>query len=535
MAWSNSRPILLVFLALATNVPCWSQNPRAHGVTPITTQQRLFSIPFFLNPNSQQPAEIHLFVSGDQGDNWFHYQGRRPDQRKFDFQAGEDGTYWFVVRTEHQANKPNKPNKSTKPEKIVVVDQIQPDLELSLQIGPTGELIASWQAEDVTLDQQSFRLAYRSSATQTWQPVVVPNKLTVSTGSKTNGRQSWSVSRDATNIEVKAEISDQAGNTRQISRHVSLLSSAQNLSATADKPAPRDNGRQLVDAPPAWTTTSVASNSKLENGWQSKGFAETRLTKPGQTLPPATVEAVATANRNNNPESTQPTPPPTRQAYEPPVAGQPEPTPPANRTITRHSRFNLDYEMTGINGFGADRVELWITENAGETWRPFGVDSDRISPFEVQTEREGVYGFRLLIHDSAGNSARPPQPGEAPDLTVVVDMTRPKVQLISATYSPERPNSVSIRWQATDDYLKTRPVKISFAPLPTGPWSMIDSDVPNNGDFEWAPEHRLPGKVYIRVEATDEAGNVGMDQSPQAVGMSPNGPRGIIRQVRPIE
>ena len=97
-----------------------------------------------------------------------------------------------------------------------------------------------------------------------------------------------------------------------------------------------------------------------------------------------------------------------------------------------------------------------MTEDRGQSWRPFGIDADRTSPFEVETDREGQFGFRLLIHDEAGNSARPPQPGETPDLAVVVDMTPPKVHLEAAELARDQPNAVVVKWQATDRYLRDR-------------------------------------------------------------------------------
>ena len=122
---STSRSVLFLLILLAGTERCASQTAppsRSTKVEPIVTKERLFSIPYYLNPNTQRPAEVHLYVSGDQGDNWFHYQKRLPEQGKFDFQAGEEGTYWFVVRTDRDSRRPDK---SALPEKIVTVGPVQ--------------------------------------------------------------------------------------------------------------------------------------------------------------------------------------------------------------------------------------------------------------------------------------------------------------------------------------------------------------------------------------------------------------------------
>ena len=178
----------------------------------------------------------------------------------------------------------------------------------------------------------------------------------------------------------------------------------------------------------------------------------------------------------------------------------------------------------------------FVTEDNGRTWRPFGADRDKQSPYEVDTRREGVFGFRLLIHNQSGQSARQPQPGERADTTVVVDMSPPRVRLLEAKFVEGKTRAVDIRWHAVDTYLGKSPVQLSFAPRANGPWSVVVSDLENTGRYTWIPANPLPAQVYLRVEVRDKANNLGTDQSLEPVGgAARHRPQGIIRSVRPIQ
>ncbi len=163
---------LLVILTLAA--VAHGQLPPAANPAAEVTGKPLFSIPFYLNQNGPSPAEVQLYVSGDAGQTWTLYQRRQPQRRKFDFQAGRDGEYWFLVRTNEDQRHPNS---SSRPEKIVIVDREEPELSIELQLGPSDELIARFRADDANLDPTSLRLEYRLREEDPWQPVPLDDSL----------------------------------------------------------------------------------------------------------------------------------------------------------------------------------------------------------------------------------------------------------------------------------------------------------------------------------------------------------------------
>jgi hypothetical protein len=535
-----------------------------------TTRQVLFSIPFYLNTNVPPPAEVQLYVSGDQGRSWSLYQRRQPQQGKFDFQAGQDGEYWFVVRTNDDRDLPTS---TTRPEKIVIVDRAEPELSLDVRLGATGELVATYRAEDLSLDIGSLRLEYRLSETDPWRPVPVDRTPDVQPVNRKQleGKTSWAALEPFEVLRIRAEIADRAGNRRELFKSVDFrpqtASMAQgqttNPGAAGNPPAaasplntPADSGRLpwLADS----TSTSSPDHptgSFDASGWRTDDamlpqvtnvtpapsasaplapaeHPDVRQSPPRVTPSAPTLEAAA-----EGPESMKPA---LTDNYAPPIAnrvGTSEPPLRPDIQMTNSRRFNLDYDVpAGIGQASVARVELWVTENGGNTWQPFGVDRDLRSPFLVELDHEGEFGFRLLIHDQQGISARPPQAGDEADLWIGLDWTPPRAQLVKADVVPGSPSeTVTLHWQAEDDHLADRPIRISYAPGPDGPWSVIAHDLPNTGSYSWVLAQPLPARTYLQLEVVDRAGNVTSDRLINPIGSGAEGPKAMIRGIRQVE
>lgn len=694
---------------------------------PIVTRQPLFSIPFFINPKApQRPDKVHLFVSGDQGKNWSRYQTRSILQNRFDFQAGQDGEFWFIVRTHED---PARIDDRARPEKIVIVDRQPPELTLELKTGPADQVVATWEVQDPRLRSDSFKLEYRADPNGSWKPLEVRPRNADDSGSRYVGEHTWSVEVSTDQIEVRAEVYDRAGNSKDERRQLRLGQSrldrvAANqqglpdapLTSTLDRrenfatgesgeleareleaelpplgsersvagydspldeeplglaPSPRANAEQADEAaldrasdnhlpqiagrpkmtprrqrlpwqradesqlasdgsaqdtaspvtdriqsnrptsdsgwlglrrdagppppqlepnrgaplspPPADAASEIAIDSRLSSSAASTD--ETFLSEPSDLDPGPRF--TTSRRRSDRPESQaeppsghtgygdlEPQPPsPTAADYQPLVAGvnrplplgntdvesiedaldpgpmgtstsetpAPRPAPiqqpsmpsPSTPPMTSSRVFDLDYDVTDLGNSPVARVELWYTEDDGQTWRAHGIDPDRKSPYRVEFDREGMYGFRLLVHNEVGVAARPPQPGDTPDLVVGIDWTKPKTHIDRAIFTKDAADEIDIRWHAEDAYLAERPISLAFAPAPHGPWYPVAEDLPNTGHYVWSPEHPLPRKVYLRLSATDRAGNVGQDKMVDPVDFGQLAPRGIIRQFRP--
>jgi hypothetical protein len=195
--------------------------------------------------------------------------------------------------------------------------------------------------------------------------------------------------------------------------------------------------------------------------------------------------------------------------------------------MTNSKRFNLDYSVDAVGPSGVEKVELWVTRNGGRDWDLGWLDEDLESPLLVEVENEGIYGFRVVVVGRNGLASQSPRAGDLADLWVGVDVTKPIAEITSAAYgSGSYAGQLDIRWTAVDDHLGSRPVSLSFSEKPDGPWTPIASGLPNNGQYLWRVDSRVPAQFYLRLEVRDEAGNVAvhrLDEPLQSAGLTPKG------------
>ena len=222
--------------------------------------------------------------------------------------------------------------------------------------------------------------------------------------------------------------------------------------------------------------------------------------------------------------------------HPPGFSGVMPPLPPGERPqMTNATRFRLDYDVDAVGPSGVAEVQLWTTADGGQTWRLWGVDEDRESPFDVVVEDQGIFGFRVVLVSHHGLSGRRPRSGDPADVWVGVDTTLPEGRLTSATYG-EGPHAgkLLIQWHASDDYLGLRPITLLFSESADGPWTVIASALPNTGEFAWPADPQLPASLYLRLEVRDEAGNLTADQLSEPIRVEGLAPEARIRGVQPI-
>lgn len=161
---------------------------------------------------------------------------------------------------------------------------------------------------------------------------------------------------------------------------------------------------------------------------------------------------------------------------------------------------------------GKTQVDLWFTADALK-WKRTQTITHKGPPYEVRVSRDGLYGFTLLAHPITEEKSGP-KPGDAPQIWVEVDTTKPTVQLLSAQPSASGQGSVlNVSWRASDLHLSEKPVSLYWATSSAGPWSKIAENMSNTGSMTWAVPAQMPPQVVIKVEAEDRAGNVGSAQS----------------------
>lgn len=210
--------------------------------------------------------------------------------------------------------------------------------------------------------------------------------------------------------------------------------------------------------------------------------------------------------------------------------------PPGERPRMVNSRkFELQYDVDSIGPSGIGRVELWGTRDGGKTWSSFAIDGDNRSPMMVNVEEEGIYGFCIAVMNGAGLGGKPPVCGDLPDLWIGVDLTKPTARITTAEQGTDaEAGQLIIAWQAEDRMLASRPVSLAFATHPNGPWQPIASGLENTGRYAWPLDNRTPAKFYLRLEVRDEAGNVGVYDTPEPVVVDQSRPKVRVRDVRPV-
>jgi hypothetical protein len=181
----------------------------------------------------------------------------------------------------------------------------------------------------------------------------------------------------------------------------------------------------------------------------------------------------------------------------------------AGARIVNSRSFEIDYEVADVGPSGLSAVEFYITTDDGTRWWRYGNDEDRQSPFPVTVPREGVYGFAMRARSGVGLADDPPQPGERPSIVINVDRTAPQVTLLPVQQGTGRAsNRVLIRWSVDDANPAEKPVALSYAEDPNGPWEPISGWTEDAGEYSWTVGPGVPARFHIRLTARDAAGNV---------------------------
>jgi len=209
--------------------------------------------------------------------------------------------------------------------------------------------------------------------------------------------------------------------------------------------------------------------------------------------------------------------------------------PPGERPRMVNSRlFELVYDDDSLGPSGNTRVEIWGTRDGGRTWRSFAATDDCRRPIRISVGEEGTYGFRA-VRSAAAAPAQPPKSGDLPEVWIGVDLSKPTARILSAREgSGGEAGSLVISWEAADQTLAARPISLLFSETPGGPWTTIAAGLENTGRYCWPITSRLPQRIYVRLEARDEAGNIGTCETPQPVLLDGFHPSVHVRDVRAL-
>jgi hypothetical protein len=189
--------------------------------------------------------------------------------------------------------------------------------------------------------------------------------------------------------------------------------------------------------------------------------------------------------------------------------------PPLMRMVNS-KRITLNFKVDDVGPSGLSGVELWYTQDCKD-WKKHDAPPQAHS-YVIEVDEEGMYGFTLLAKSGLGLGKEPPAPGDLPQVWVMVDLSKPVVSLGEITPNVNgKTGSVAIRWKAVDKNLGSTPVGLSYAEKDSGPWRPIATNLENTGRYVWQVPASAPASFYLRVDATDLAGNLGRAQTAKAV------------------
>ncbi|RMG35389.1 MAG: hypothetical protein D6725_12660 [Planctomycetota bacterium] len=524
----------IAVLCLVGSWPVFGQTARGGANAlpePVFTNQTAFRIPFRYDPAELArigAKEIRLFVSVDRGQTWQHVQSVAPTTRHFEYRVLSDGEYWFAVRTLDARNRLLPFGQPMRPGLRVIVDTHPPELHLRIAQERPGRVEMSWEAADEHLDVGSLRLEYIQPGIEAWRPLKVTPAA--------RGRAVWNVPAGGP-VAVRGSIADRAGNVARDQVQLDLPEpngpsfSSDDEPVATTQPAPYRRSQPVEAAltarPPAALAGAVPAHRAASPDPGSAGNDATT------GLPPTARTAPAQPH-DPNPNA------PARSAASSgrvPLWGESpsaSPRKPLRFRAVNTREFDIAYRIEDVGPSGVGKVELFITQDNGRKWWKYGEDPDLRSPFNVRVPADGVYGFAIRVSSGVGIADPPPQPGEPPELVIVVDQTPPLVQLLPIRQgTQEGTNTLIIQWRAADDHFDDHPIALSFAPSPQGPWQPVTGWLPNTGRYVWAVPNNVPAQLYLRITARDIAGNLSSVVSGQPVIVDLSKPTARIVDVAP--
>ena len=570
--WFLRSVVAAIALSVSSTSPSVAQSVRAVGTNDdaVVHWPRLdFVIPFNVDVTGQAPSEIQLEFSENGGKSWSLYSSGDVRTKQFHFQAKVDGEYQFRLKTlDSQGRRFDNPGEPLR----VVVDTTKPEAKLMVDIDQRGVMQAEFEIADAALDPSSIQLAYQTETMSQWREIPVESSPGRSP-SGWMGSGSWSIPSGTRQLVVRLTARDKAGNPIEITRLPQLPRSASangSLQMASGKTQDaRNASRSAATAPigsglpelplDSFPKVEVLGGTRLENTGRAAASENQLATRsdprtnklPVRTLSDEEYEQLKSKNpislttkRTERSlllqEDIIPSAAPSASLEIEPKAtripGQSTFHRDIKRLYSNSKAFSLDYNIDNDPDAPISVVELWGTSDEGQTWQMWGQDPDRASPFDIEVETEGLFGFRMVIVGTNGLASNRPRNGDNADAWIHVDIEPPQAKIVSALYGKGKESgSMIIEYSANDEFFPDRPITLSYSQTPTGPWSTIASGVRNNGRYVWPADPSLPTSIYLRIEAYDAAGNVCVNQLNLPIDVEGIAPRGRIQGFRPIK
>jgi len=481
------------------------------------SNQRNYRIPIDIAPAVRQELrELLLFASSDQGRNWQQVAVVPADRDAFVFHAPTDGEYWFKVAavTRQGKQEPENINQGP-PQQKMVVDTLKPLIRINSAQRLGDEIVVSWEIQEDHPDWSGMRIEYQDKASPSlvWTPVQGTPAL--------RGQARFRPTTSAA-LAVRVTARDRAGNvgfaTAEVAGGTGLMPASFNEPAQPIVPAPAGPPLTPIN-PPKIAPPPTPNMTPLDPKGPAWSVPPVQPSAP--TYPPAAPKnepnqkPVATSEVAN-PAAASPYAAPRKQLPAAQYVNSPEVT--------------LEYDISKVGPSGIASVELWMTQNDGQTWERYawdpevkGITGAGRQQRTIELPGDGIYGFNLIVKSRAGMGKAPPRPGDTPEMRIEVDTIPPAVQLYSPVPDTQKSNTLVLSWTARDNNLAQAPVTLEWAERrDDNKWHPIAANLPNSGRHAWLLPDSLPVQVYLRIRVRDLAGNesIAVTPEPQVVDLT---------------
>ncbi|MCH2210975.1 MAG: hypothetical protein MK110_06710 [Fuerstiella sp.] len=496
------------------------------GLTRLTNSTR-FRIPFVVDFDSDGTNEWSAVLFGSRDGGPMRQLQRVPlSSGGFEFSAPTDGAWQFAIRMTDPAGKMDESPGPLTPEIQVVVDTTAPTLNLDLSDAGNGSVEVRWTSSD-DIVPETLAIEYAEGPEGRWKMLDVPPSASGLTTIQ---------SRSGSSMAVRAQLSDQAGNTGTASREIVLAAAP----AVSRSVVPSADGTSRQDG--SGLTPSEIGIPVGPSPFRQQGQRPT-LPVYGQPLqmpsgegglPPTMIpsQQPAPANPGGSRRSVLRSPFPVQSIADTqaPVmnsSGQPwqmtgHQSVSTNPTLARpmsqlvsDTVFNVTYSLEDVGPSGVSAVELFVTEDNGQQWFRYGNDLDMQSPMQVDVQGEGTFGFAIRVRNGVGFVDPPPQPGDRPEIVVTVDQTAPGVEFGEPQVLASGTASLNLTWRVFDTQATV--VRLEWATSLAGPWVPVFDWQADRGRYEWPVSPNMPHSMHFRLLARDIAGNIGYAQTSQPV------------------
>jgi len=455
----------------------------------VYTQKTNFKLPIRIDDKDRASIqEVKLYVKTGVGGQW-QAISIPPSQSVFNYQAQQDGEYWFSVATLDRMGRQTPADVNNEPPKlIVVVDTKPPEVAIRKMTAVSGDIYLQCEVQDANLDPSKTKMEYLAKD-QTWKFLeALPEQPGVYRLPDPEQCQGM----------VRATVTDRANNTNYCQ-----------LNLMTNETASVGSGAAAGALENRFASGSQTPIGEHDSAVGHQAPSESRSAKA--MLPPA-QEPVGV-------------PLPNGRGSEGSRGSESGRGSEVGHQVINSTHATLAYQIDQPGPSGVGRVEVWLTQDKGQTWKFLCEDPDRCSPVEIDLPGDGLYGLSLVVANSAGTACTPPAPGETPDWWVEVDTSKPVAQITSV--HPEN-GALVITWVATDNCLKPEPIDLYYGVRPDGPWLPIARSLRNDGSYRWMMPTSLGAEIYVRMEVTDRAGNVADCQTPQPVVRDPMRPKAHV-------